>query len=57
MKTLERLLINLLRLAWLLAMVDRPGARPEEMPVQQHDYDAARREPSRTVLPWYGAYN
>ncbi len=57
MKTFEQLLIKLMSLAWLLAMVDRPGARPEEMPGQQHDYDAARRESGRTILPWYGSYS
>jgi hypothetical protein len=57
MRTLERSLCNLLRFAWLLAMVDRKGARPEEMPGRQYDYDAARRQPDRTVLPWYGAYS
>jgi len=57
MQMIERMLVTLMRLAWLLAMVDRPGARPEEMPGQQHGHDAARREPGRTVLPWYGAYS
>jgi len=57
MQTIERMLVNLMRLAWLLAMVDRPGIRPEELPGRQHDYDAARRDPARTLLPWYGSYS
>ncbi len=44
-------------LASSLARIDRRDALPEEMPGRQHDYDAARRDPDRTVLSWYGAYN
>jgi hypothetical protein len=57
MRTLERSLCSLIRLAWLLAMVDRPETKPEALPERQHDYDAARRQSDRTILPWYGAYS
>jgi hypothetical protein len=57
MRTLELWFCGLVRLSWRLAMVDKPRTRPEELPTVQHDYDAARRHPDRTVLPWYGAYS
>jgi len=54
MRMFERLICNLMLLVWVVAIVDRPGARPEEAPFGSDDSGAAGRclYPNRTILPY-----
>jgi hypothetical protein len=53
MRILDRLFCSFVWLAWVLLLVQRRGARPEERPIS-HDVSSEVRQaliPNRTTLP------